>query len=61
MVLDVAGVAQLVRDVARCHERIAWSENEGLVTDNNFQFSYENKVGFVLARMRMTRHTHSRC
>ena len=59
VVLDVAGIAQLVRDVARRHEAIARPEDEDLVSDGDLQLSGQDKIRFILARVRMPRHAHS--
>ena len=59
MVLGVAGIAQLVGDVARGDERIAGPENEDLVCDDHLELSGEDIVRLVLTRMRMSRHTHA--
>ena len=60
MILGVARITELVGDVARSHESIACLENKDLLSDDDLQFSGENIVPLVLARMRMTRHTYTR-
>ena len=60
MILDIAGIAQLVGDVARCHKAIPRPENEDLVSYDDLQLSDQDKIRFILARMRMPRHAHSR-
>ena len=60
MILDIAGIAQLVGDAARCHEDIARPQNEGLVSHGDLQFASQNKIRFVLARVRMPWHAYSR-
>src|SRR5580704_13853707 len=47
-------------DFARCHEAIAWPEHKDLVSYGDLQFSEQDKIRFILARMRMPRHAHSR-
>jgi hypothetical protein len=61
VVLNVAGIAQLMRDVARRHEAIARPEDEDLLSDSNLQLSDQNEIRFILTRMRMLRHAHSGC
>jgi hypothetical protein len=61
VVLNVAGIAQLMRDIARRHEAIARPEDEDLLSDSNLQLSDQDKIRFILARMRMPRHAHSGC
>ena len=61
MIFDVAGIAQLVRDVARRHESVTRSENEDLVPHDYLELSPENVVDFILTRMRVTRNHHARC
>src|SRR5215813_9039924 len=61
MVLNVAGITQLVRDVARRDESITSLENKDLVSNGDFQFASQDVVNLILTRMRMTRHAHSRC
>src|SRR5262249_50325993 len=39
---------------------IARPENENLVSYGDLQFSGQDKIRFILARMRMPRHAHSR-
>src|SRR5499427_4638800 len=60
VILDLAGIAQLVGDVARGGETFAWPERGDLVSDDHLQFSRQHIIGLVLARMRMARHHHSR-
>src|SRR5215468_3988093 len=59
MVLNVAGIAQLVRDVARRNESITSLENKDLVSNSDFQFASQDVVNLILTRMRMTRYPHS--
>jgi hypothetical protein len=61
VIFDVAGIAQLVRDVARRHESVTRSKNEDLVSHDDLEFSTENIIDFILTRMRVTRHDHARC
>jgi hypothetical protein len=58
VVLDVAGIAQLVRDAARGHESIACSKNEDPISNDDLQFSDEDKVHLILPSMCMPRHHH---
>src|SRR5215510_545858 len=60
VVLDVAGIAQLVRDVTGCHKAIARPENEDVISYGDLQFTGQDKIRFILASMRMSRHAHSR-
>ena len=60
VILGVARITQLVGDVARGDESIAFPKNKDLVSDDDLQFSGEDIVGLILTRMRMTRHTHPR-
>ena len=60
VILDLARITQLVGDVARGDESIAFPKNKYLVSDDDLQFSEEDIVGLILTRMRMTRHTHPR-
>ncbi len=60
MVLDSAGISQLVGHVARSDEGIASPENEGLVSNDDLQFAGKDIVRLILTRMRMPRHTHPR-
>src|SRR5262249_38820395 len=53
VVLDVAGIAQPVGDVARRHEAIARPEDEDLLSYGDLQFSDQDKIRFILACMRM--------
>ena len=55
MVLDVAGIAQLVGNVTRRHESVACLENKNLVSDDDLQFSGEDMVRLILSRMGMAR------
>src|SRR5262245_20711928 len=59
VVLDVAGITQLVRYVARRHEAIARPEDENLVSDGDVELSGQDKIRFIFARVRMPRHAHS--
>jgi len=59
VVRDVTGIAQLVGNVTRRHESIALPENERLFSDDDLQFSGEDMVGLILARMRMARHYYT--
>src|SRR5262245_969206 len=59
VIFDIAGITQLVGDVARGGETIAWPKNGGLVSDDHLQFSGKHVIGLILARMRMARHHHS--
>src|SRR5262249_16654740 len=43
------------------NECITGLQNKDLVSNSDFQFSGEDVVNLILARMRMTRHTHPRC
>jgi hypothetical protein len=58
MILGVSRITQLVGNVARRHETVAWLEDKRFASDDDLQFSGEDKVGFILTRMRMARHTH---
>jgi hypothetical protein len=60
VVLDIAGIAQLVRYVAWGHEAVARPENEDLVSYGDLQFTDQDKICFILAGMSMSRHAHSR-
>src|SRR5215470_7031851 len=60
VILGIAGIAELVRDVARGQESIAGLKHKSLVSDGSLKFSGKNKVHFVLARMGMTGHPHPR-
>ena len=60
MILDVARITQLVGDVARGDESIAFPKNKDLVSDDDLQFSGKDILHLILTRMRMTRHTHPR-
>src|SRR5215472_17921623 len=61
VIFDVARITQLVGNVARRHETVAWLEDERFAADDDLQFSAEDKVRFILTRMRMARHAHPRC
>src|SRR5262249_47180576 len=61
MVLNVAGITKLVRDVSRGNKSIAGLENKDLNSNGDLQFSGQDVVNLILTRMRMTRHTHPRC
>jgi len=61
VIFDVAGIAQLVRDVAWRHESVTRSENENLVCHDDLEFSLENIINFILTRMRVARYHHARC
>src|SRR5260370_24927019 len=61
VILDVARITQLVGNVARRHETVAWLEDERFVSDDDLQFSREDKVRFILTRMRMTGNTMAPC
>jgi hypothetical protein len=61
VILGIPRIAQLMRDPARSHESIARSEDELLISNNDFQFSGKNKVGLVLTRVGMPRHANPRC
>src|SRR5215469_4789149 len=56
VILDVARITQLVVNAARRHETVAGLEDERFASDDDLQFSSEDKVRFILARMRMARH-----
>src|SRR5262249_38328150 len=60
MVLNVTGITQLVRDVARGNEGITGLQNKDLISNGDFQFSGQDVVNLILTRMRMTRHTQTR-
>ena len=60
MICDVARITQLVRDVARSQQSIAWPENKSFLSNSDLKFSGKNKVHFVLTRMRMTGYSHPR-
>ncbi len=60
VILGVATITQLVGDVARGDESIAFPKNKDLVSDDDLQLSGEDMVHLILTRMRMTRHTHPR-
>src|SRR5262249_7155765 len=60
VVLDIAGITQLVWDVAWGGETFAWPKRGDLVSDDHLQFSGKHIIGLVLTRMRMARHHHCR-
>jgi len=60
VILGVAGITELVRDVAWGQQSIAGAKNKSLISDGNLKLSGKDKVHFVLARMGMTRHRHLR-
>src|SRR5215470_7821991 len=61
MILDVSRIAQLMGNAARRHETVTWLEDECFASDDDLQFSGEDKVRFILMRMRMARHAHPGC
>ena len=60
MILSVARITELVGDVAGSHESITCLKNKDLLSDDDLQFSGKDIVSFILACMRMTRHTYPR-
>src|SRR5262249_54604301 len=60
VILELAGMTQLVGSVAGGGEAFAWPERGGSVSDDPPQFPRQHIIGLVLARMRMARHHHSR-
>src|SRR5262249_48341641 len=61
VILGIPRIAQLMRDPARSHESIARSEDELLISNNDFQFSGKDKVGLILTRVSMPRNANPRC
>jgi len=61
VILDIPGIAQLMRDSTRGHESIARSEDKLFTSNNDFQFSGKDKVGLVLTRVSMPRNANPRC
>jgi hypothetical protein len=59
VILEAPWITQHMRDVARSYERIARPENKNRISDDNLQFSNEDKVRFILSRI-MPGHAHSR-
>src|SRR5262249_10403627 len=59
VILDIAGIPQLVGDAARCHEAVAGLEKECLASPGNPHPSDQEKITFVSARVGMRRHAHS--
>jgi len=43
MIIDVARIAQLMGNVARRHETVAWLEDERSAADDDLEFSGEDK------------------
>src|SRR5215472_5894957 len=61
LILDIAGITESVRDVARGQESVALPENKNVLSHLDLELSGKNKVHFVLACMGMTGNAHSRC
>src|SRR5260370_32264552 len=51
VILDVARITQLVGNVERRHENVAWLEDERFVSDDDLQISREVNVRLILTRM----------
>jgi hypothetical protein len=61
VILDIAGIAELMRDVARGQESVALPENKNILSYPDLELSGKNKVHFVLARMGMSGNAQPRC
>src|SRR5262249_35121904 len=60
VIRNVAGITELVRDIAGGYESFTSPQSEDLLCDDGFQFAGEHKQRFILERMCMTRHAFPR-
>src|SRR5262249_49910031 len=60
VIFDLARITQLVGNVARADESIAFLENKAFASNDHLQFSGEDIPCLILTRVRMAGYPHPR-